>query len=80
MNQFINYPEIGKTYRHYKGGLYKVITMATHTETNEPLVIYQSLLFGSILARPLSIWSEVIDTNIDRDKEPSWVTRFSLYY
>lgn len=64
----IKYPEIGKTYEHYKGGLYEVITLATHTETNETLVIYKSLLFGSIYARPLSMWFEKVknEENIDR--------------
>lgn len=56
----IVYPNIGKKYKHYKGGLYEVITMATHTETGEPLVIYKSLLFGSIYARPLSMWFDAI--------------------
>lgn len=56
----IVYPNIGKKYKHYKGGLYEVITMATHTETGEPLVIYKSLLFGSIYARPLSMWFDSI--------------------
>lgn len=54
----IEYPKIGKKYKHYKGGLYEVITMASHTETNDPLVIYKSLLFGSVYARPLSMWFE----------------------
>jgi hypothetical protein len=57
----INYPEIGKTYEHYKGGRYEVITMATHTETNEPLVIYRSLHFGSVYARPLFVWCETVN-------------------
>ena len=34
--------------------------MATNTETGEPMVIYKSLLFGSIFARPLNIWSEKV--------------------
>ena len=60
LNESVNYPVIGGKYRHYKGGLYEVITMATHSETEEPLVIYKSLLFGSIYARPLSIWFDKI--------------------
>lgn len=55
------YPEVGKIYQHYKGGKYKVLTMASHSETNEPLVIYQSTLFGSIYARPLNMWFDDID-------------------
>lgn len=62
MNTFIQYPEVGGRYRHYKGGLYDVITMATHSETNEPLIIYKSVLFGSVHARPLSMWFETVQT------------------
>lgn len=55
------YPLPGETYQHYKGGTYKIITMATHTEHDELLVIYQSIPFGSIYARPLEIWEEDCD-------------------
>lgn len=54
------YPILGNKYTHYKGGKYEVITMATHSETGEPMVIYKSLLFGSIYARPLKMWFEMI--------------------
>lgn len=59
--KFVLYPEIGRKYRHYKGGLYEVITLATHSETQEPLVIYKSLLFGSVYARPLSMWFDLVE-------------------
>jgi hypothetical protein len=58
MTDRIQYPKPNKTYRHYKGGLYKVITLAKHSETNEDMVVYQSLLFGDIRVRPLSMWFE----------------------
>lgn len=54
----INYPEPGAKYKHYKGGLYEVITLATHTESTEAMVVYKSLLFGSIYVRPLNVWNE----------------------
>lgn len=57
----IKYPEIGGLYRHYKGGLYKVLTLAKHSEREEEiLVIYRSIHFGSIHARPLSMWFDKI--------------------
>ena len=56
----INYPIVNGEYKHYKGGLYKVITLATHSETNEKLVVYKSLLFGSVHVRPLDMWFDQI--------------------
>lgn len=48
-------------YRHYKGGLYKVIGNAVYTETEEPLVIYHPLGEPSkIWARPESMWNDYI--------------------
>lgn len=68
------YPEIGGVYQHYKGGKYEVLTMATHSESKEALVIYKSIMFGSIYARPLSIWFDVIKT----DSTENTVIRFVL--
>lgn len=31
------------TYRHYKGGLYEVVGVARHSETQEVLVVYRPL-------------------------------------
>lgn len=42
-------------YQHYKGGLYKVIGIASHSETLEKLVIYISLTNHLLWARPLSM-------------------------
>ena len=46
----------GGIYRHYKGNLYKALYVATHTETEEPLAVYQAL-YGEygIWARPLAM-------------------------
>jgi hypothetical protein len=35
--------KINSIYKHFKGGLYKVVTIATHVETSDRLVIYYDL-------------------------------------
>ena len=52
---------IGKTYKHFKGNLYKVIGFAKHSETLEDMVIYQPLKTGDIWVRPKAMWNEVVD-------------------
>lgn len=52
---------IGKTYKHFKGNLYKVIGFAKHSETLEEMVIYQPLKTGDNWVRPKSMWNEVVD-------------------
>jgi len=53
----------GQRYKHYKGGLYIVIHLSKHTETDELLVIYQSLHFGTYYARPLASWCTPVNNN-----------------
>lgn len=57
----IDYPQPGRLYKHYKGGIYEFLFMAPHTETGEALVIYKSVLFGSYYARPLTTWNEEVN-------------------
>lgn len=52
---------IGKTYRHYKGNLYKIITFAKHSETTEEMIVYQSVKAGDVWVRPMKMWNEVVD-------------------
>ena len=52
---------IGKTYRHFKGNLYKIIAFAKHSETTEDMIVYQPLKTGDNWVRPKSMWNEVID-------------------
>jgi len=48
-------------YRHYKGNLYQVIEVATHSETQDQLVVYRTL-YGdySMWVRPLEMFEDSI--------------------
>jgi len=58
------YPLPGEKYRHYKGGTYEVISLAQHTETQEKMVVYKSINFGTVYVRPLDIWNSTIPNGI----------------
>ncbi len=64
----VKYPMIGATYQHYKGGKYKVITIAPHTETGEDFVVCQNVERSSMHNRPLSMWFGVIVPKGDASK------------
>lgn len=48
-------------YRHFKGNLYEVIDIATHSETLEQYVVYRAL-YGEhgLWVRPISMWNEEV--------------------
>ena len=49
-------------YRHFKGNLYRLLYVAKHSETLEPMVVYQAL-YGEmgVWVRPAAMWNEHID-------------------
>lgn len=51
-------------YKHYKGNEYRVLAIASHSETLEKMVVYQAL-YGDygIWVRPISMWNEIVDVN-----------------
>ena len=54
--------ELGKTYRHFKGKLYKVIDIVYHSETQEKYVLYQPLYgAGKLWIRPLEMFLSEVD-------------------
>lgn len=55
-------------YRHYKGNEYEVIGVGTHSETNERLVIYKSVLGSEIWIRPVAMFLETV--RVDDETKP----------
>lgn len=60
-----------KKYKHYKGSIYELICIATHSETDEKLVIYKNDQ-DQIFARPYVMFFEKVEVNgnlVDRFEE-----------
>ena len=58
----MNKPQIKRgIWEHYKGNRYRVLGMATHSETLETMVVYRALYGeGEIWVRPASMWYETV--------------------
>lgn len=52
----------GGIYRHFKGGIYQIKTLAKHSETGETMVVYQAMKPPfEVWVRPLSMFVERLD-------------------
>ncbi|ABM04985.1 hypothetical protein DUF1653 [Psychromonas ingrahamii 37] len=59
-------------YRHYKGGLYRVENIATHSENEEKMVVYRPQYGEQALwVRPLDMFVEEIE--IEGKKQPRFL-------
>lgn len=49
-------------YRHFKGKEYRVLGVATHSETGVPMVVYQALYGDHALwVRPAEMWFQAVE-------------------
>lgn len=66
-------PNEHELYRHFKGGIYEIITIARHTENLEELVIYRDVHNASkVFARPVAMFM----SEVDHEKYPESDERF----
>lgn len=61
----------GDKFRHFKGTVYTVVEIATHTETNEKLVVYKDEQ-GNVWARP----TEMFCSLVDKEKYPNITQKY----
>lgn len=67
----------GRRYRHFKNKEYRVLHIATHSETEEKYVVYQALYgIQEIYVRPYDMFA----SEVDHEKYPNvqQVYRFEL--
>lgn len=70
VNDFFAYDrdfQPGDTVLHFKGGFYKIIAIGINTETEEKMVVYQSLKDKRVWIRPY----EMFISKVDREKYPN---------
>ena len=61
-------------YRHFKGNLYRLITVARHSETLEEMVVYQALYGeGGFWVRPAAMWDEIVEKENYTGPRFTWV-------
>ena len=49
-------------WQHYKGGIYNVISLGYHSETQEEMIIYEDMN-GKVWIRPSEMFLEHIEVN-----------------
>lgn len=65
-------------YRHFKGGRYYALRVATHTEDGSENVVYESLETKKSWIRPVDMWAETTDRWPDKVVRPRFVLESEL--
>ena len=64
---------IGREFVHFKGNRYRLVAIAKHSETLEPIVVYRALYGeGKMCARPVDMFY----SEVDRSKYPDVKQKF----
>ncbi len=61
-------------YRHFKGNLYEVLEVGTHSETQEQQVVYRAL-YGErgVWIRPLAMFLDTVERDGASCKRFTWI-------
>ena len=57
-------PKVGEVYKHYKGDLYRVVSLALHSNDEEWMVVYEAMYenpAAPLFTRPLCEWGEMVE-------------------
>jgi hypothetical protein len=74
--------EVGHTYRHYKGGLYKILAVGLHSDTEKKMIVYQNInedVVYNDIDNPDKIWvreESVFTGTVEIDNQT--IKRFEL--
>lgn len=63
---------IGRKYLHFKGNMYELLNIATHTETGRQFAVYKSLNDGKVWIRQL----EMFVSEVDHEKYPNVAQKY----
>jgi hypothetical protein len=61
-------------YKHYRGGIYRVLFAALDTETNRTVVVYVNEVHGTYYTRPLKEFTSLVK----QDSEDGSMPRFKF--